>query len=107
MGIGLQHKTVETLSSELDLPATQLLALFNRLIRRSATYLNSILEDDIEKTLVPKKHVDLTPVAKSMHEELEEAAKVCNFLPTYLTVILYFLLGITSKTKERIGKIKK
>ncbi|XP_031340043.1 RNA cytidine acetyltransferase isoform X2 [Photinus pyralis] len=75
LGVGLQHKTVDTLATELDLPATQLLALFNRLIRKFVSYLNSILEEDVEKSLIPRKEVNLAPVATSMQQELEEAAK--------------------------------
>lgn len=59
---------------ELDLPASQLLGLFNRLIRRCVQYLNEILEKDVEKTLTSKKDVNMTPVLKSMQEELNEAA---------------------------------
>lgn len=75
MGIGLQHKTVDSLATELDLPASQLLGLFNRLIRRCVQYLNTVLEQDVEKSLAPQKDVNLTPVAKSMKDELDEAAK--------------------------------
>jgi hypothetical protein len=35
-GLGLQHKTVDTLTQELELPANQLLALFNRSMRKLA-----------------------------------------------------------------------
>lgn len=73
----MQHKTVDTLATELDLPSSQLLGLFNRLMRRSVQYLNSILEDDVEQTLAAPKDVVMTPVAKSMNQELEEAAQVC------------------------------
>lgn len=41
-------------------------------------YLNGILEKDIEKTMVPlvaDRNFALGPVAQSMHQELEEAAK--------------------------------
>lgn len=33
-GIGLQYKTIEQLKSELNLPQSQLLALFNKLIKK-------------------------------------------------------------------------
>lgn len=33
-GIGLQHKTIEQLESELRLPQSQLLALFNKSIKK-------------------------------------------------------------------------
>lgn len=35
LGLGLQHKTVDELCTELELPSSQLLGLFNRTIRRS------------------------------------------------------------------------
>lgn len=72
--MGLQHKTVDDVSTELELPSTQLLGLFNRLIRRCVQYLNSILEEEVEKSLAPRKEVNLTPVAESMNDELEKAA---------------------------------
>ena len=34
LGLGLQHKTVEQLGKEIDLPASQILGLFNRCIRK-------------------------------------------------------------------------
>ena len=34
LGLGLQHKIVEDLEKELDLPATQLLGLFNKVARK-------------------------------------------------------------------------
>lgn len=76
LGLGLQHKTVDELAAALELPASQLLGLFNRLIRRCVQYLNNILEEDVERSLVPRKDVTLTPVIKSMQEELDEAAQV-------------------------------
>lgn len=74
MGIGLQHRTVDELSTDLDLPSSQLLGLFNRVIRRCVQHLNEILEKDVEKTLTSKKEVNMTPVLKSMQQELNEAA---------------------------------
>lgn len=34
LGIGLQHKSVSDLEKEIDLPSSQLMGLFNRLIRK-------------------------------------------------------------------------
>lgn len=75
LALGLQYKTVDELASELELPGTQILGLFNRLIRRCVQYLNNALEQDVEKALAPKKEVHLTAVAQSMQDELEEAAR--------------------------------
>ena len=33
-GIGLQHKTIDQLEKELNVPQSQLLALFNKLIKK-------------------------------------------------------------------------
>lgn len=68
IGLGLQHKDLETLSAELDLPAPQILGLLNRVIRRSVPYFNTILGRDVE-------------------EELEEATKVIIFLFNLVYVI--------------------
>ncbi|XP_066999435.2 RNA cytidine acetyltransferase isoform X2 [Anabrus simplex] len=74
--LGLQYKTVDDLASQLDLPVSQLLGLFNRTIRRFVQYLRSVMEQTIEQGMLqPKTDTKLDPVAKSMHEELEEAAK--------------------------------
>lgn len=34
LGIGLQHKSVDQLEKEIELPSSQLMGLFNRLIRK-------------------------------------------------------------------------
>ena len=78
VGLGLQHKTVDDLSTELELPASQLLALFNRSIRKISLILKSILEGGIAKDL---DLVENTKVAKqgcklpSLEEELSQGAE--------------------------------
>ena len=34
LGLGLQHKEIDDIAKELDLPGTQILGLFNRVIRK-------------------------------------------------------------------------
>ncbi|XP_069680446.1 RNA cytidine acetyltransferase isoform X2 [Periplaneta americana] len=76
LGLGLQYKTVDNLATELELPSSQLLGLFNRTIRRFVQYLRGILEQCVEQSIVQARtDVSFDPVAKSMHDELEEAAK--------------------------------
>ncbi|XP_078046929.1 RNA cytidine acetyltransferase l(1)G0020 [Augochlora pura] len=80
LGLGLQHKTVDKLAEELDLPASQLLGLFNRIIRKCIKYLNGVAENFIENTMMRKElntdNVELNPVnGQSLHDELETAAK--------------------------------
>ncbi|CAG2245783.1 KRE33 [Mytilus edulis] len=74
LGLGLQHRTVDELEKELDLPSSQLLGLFNRIIRKIAQNLNEILEADVEKDMVARKEITLEPVKQTMDEELNEAA---------------------------------
>lgn len=85
LGLGLQHKVVDKLSEELNLPSSQLLGLFNRIIRKSIQYLNSIAERFIETVIMNKKvtndDVQLNPlVGQSLHDELETAEKVSNVI---------------------------
>lgn len=47
LGTGLQHKTVDILVKELDLPANQLLALFNKAIRKLSEYLDQLCMDAV------------------------------------------------------------
>ncbi|VDI03871.1 Hypothetical predicted protein [Mytilus galloprovincialis] len=70
LGLGLQHRTVDELEKELDLPSSQLLGLFNRIIRKIVQNLNEILEADVEKDMVARKEITLEPVKQTMDEEL-------------------------------------
>ena len=81
VGLGLQHKTVDDLVQELELPSSQLLALFNRSVRKLSALLRGILESGIEKSLnevqdekLGKKQASLP----SLGEELSDAAKVID-----------------------------
>ena len=81
VGLGLQHKTVDDLVQELELPSSQLLALFNRSVRKLSAVLRGILECGIEKSLnevrdekLGKKQASLP----SLGEELSDAAKVID-----------------------------
>jgi len=69
------------LAEELNLQSSQLLGLFNRIIRKSIQYFNSIAEKYIESTILTNKSVNeevkVNPLGgQSLHEELESAAKV-------------------------------
>lgn len=83
LGLGLQHKTVNKLAEELNLPSSQLLGLFNRIIRRSMQYFNSFAEKYVESTMINAKEssvneqIKINPLGgQSLHKELESAAKV-------------------------------
>jgi len=76
VGQGLQHKTVDDLTLELELPASQLLALFNRSIRKLSGVLRRIMEGGIEEKLssVEKGLGDKVESLPSLSTELTEAA---------------------------------
>uniref|UniRef100_A0A1A7XUM2 RNA cytidine acetyltransferase n=1 Tax=Iconisemion striatum TaxID=60296 RepID=A0A1A7XUM2_9TELE len=75
LGIGLQHKTVDQLEKELDLPSSQLMGLFNRLIRKFVQTFTSIQEKAVEAEMVTTKDVSMEPTVRSLNEDLSEAAK--------------------------------
>jgi N-acetyltransferase 10 len=53
LGMGLQHKSVDTLSAELGIPVSQLLALFIRAIRKISAYYKRVSTEAVEKTIEP------------------------------------------------------
>jgi N-acetyltransferase 10 len=74
LGLGLQHKTVEVLEQQLDLPASQLLGLFNKIIRKMVQHFTQIMEEDVEQVMVERQEIELHPVEQTIDEEL-----VCNY----------------------------
>lgn len=78
--MGLQHKTVDEVSKELDIPSSQVLGIFNKIIRKCVEYLNSVLEANIEVKLKEPKTVVMTPTIQTVEEDLEKAAKVLHLL---------------------------
>uniref|UniRef100_A0A7N6AI95 RNA cytidine acetyltransferase n=1 Tax=Anabas testudineus TaxID=64144 RepID=A0A7N6AI95_ANATE len=75
LGIGLQHKSVEQLEKEIDLPSSQLMGLFNRLIRKFVQIFTSIQEKAIEAQMAQSKDVTMEPTVTSLNDDLKEAAK--------------------------------
>jgi len=77
--LGLQYKTVEELSEQFELLPSQLLGLYNRMMRRILQVINGIMEENVENKLPVIKQADsneLRPLAKPLEVELEQAAKV-------------------------------
>uniref|UniRef100_A0A671WYG2 RNA cytidine acetyltransferase n=1 Tax=Sparus aurata TaxID=8175 RepID=A0A671WYG2_SPAAU len=75
LGIGLQHKSVDQLEKEIELPSSQLMGLFNRLIRKFVQVFTRIQEKAIEAEMATTKDVSMEPTAKSLTDDLNEAAK--------------------------------
>lgn len=75
LGIGLQHKSVDQLEKEIELPSSQLMGLFNRVIRKFVQIFTSIQEKAIEAQMAATKDVTMEPAVRSLNEDLNEAAK--------------------------------
>ncbi|XP_051822028.1 RNA cytidine acetyltransferase [Antechinus flavipes] len=75
LGVGLQHKTMDQLEKEIELPCSQLMGLFNRVIRKVVQFFSVIQEKAIEEQMVAAKDVVMEPTIKSLSEDLDEAAK--------------------------------
>lgn len=82
VGLGLQLKTMDETIKFVDLPIESALGQFNRAIRRFLKAMCTIQEMSLARHL-PKATaalVEFTPVAISLDEELDDAAKVCSVL---------------------------
>uniref|UniRef100_A0A4W4FB56 RNA cytidine acetyltransferase n=2 Tax=Electrophorus electricus TaxID=8005 RepID=A0A4W4FB56_ELEEL len=75
LGLGLQHKSVDDLEKEIELPSSQLMGLFNRLIRKVVQFFNSLQEKAIEAEMADIKDITMEPTARSLREDLNEAAR--------------------------------
>jgi N-acetyltransferase 10 len=86
LGIGLQHRSVDELSTELALPVAQLLGLFNRTMRKLATCLRGVLETNAAHVLAlppataTAKELTKEALPQSLQDELESAAQVGSTL---------------------------
>lgn len=89
MGIGLQHKSVDQLEKEIELPSGQLMGLFNRIIRKVVKLFNEVQEKAIEEQMVAVKDVVMEPTMKTLSDDLDEAAK-----------------EFQEKHKKEVGKLK-
>jgi N-acetyltransferase 10 len=83
IGMGLQGKTVDTMSSEFGMPGTQLLAMFNKSVRKFASVLRKVLEGEAGREMDQSEAMKsarkvggkirtgktLNPLAKSLEDE--------------------------------------
>ncbi|XP_077318867.1 RNA cytidine acetyltransferase [Lithobates pipiens] len=75
LGIGLQHKSMDELEKEIELPVSQLMGLFNRVIRKIVQVFNRVQEKAVEDQMGAVKEVVMEPTLQSLNEDLEEAAR--------------------------------
>lgn len=79
MSLGLQRKSVDTLEKELGIQASQVLALFNKVVRKISSYLREIEENAIAEGIGPEnadaaaaKMLPKASLTKTLDEELTE-----------------------------------
>jgi N-acetyltransferase 10 len=82
-GIGVQNRDVDSLTKELGLPSNQVLAMFNKAVRKISIALNNIVEDKEKESLLSgekrlkaeKAVIRMRNVAsKTLQEDAAEAA---------------------------------
>ncbi|CDO96457.1 unnamed protein product [Kluyveromyces dobzhanskii CBS 2104] len=51
LAIGLQHKSIDDITKELNLPANQTIAMFSKIVRKFTNYFREVLSESIERSL--------------------------------------------------------
>ncbi|XP_053686270.1 RNA cytidine acetyltransferase [Sabethes cyaneus] len=79
LGVGLQHKSIEKLAEEFNMPNSQVLAKFYDCIKKLTKYINSTIERNIESTMVNESELntgtDLVMLDKTINDELADDVK--------------------------------
>lgn len=79
LGIGLQNKNLDDLSTEFKMPASQVLAKFYDAIKKLTKNILQIMERTIESQMddaQPASSKEFKPLEQTMEDELDEAAKI-------------------------------
>ncbi|CUM64123.1 uncharacterized protein PRCAT00001714001 [Priceomyces carsonii] len=80
LGIGLQHKNIEQVSSELNLQQNQTMAMFSKIVRKFSGFFKEILSDSIGESIsivdenrVENDILDIEAANDELQQDLEEA----------------------------------
>lgn len=114
LGMGLQRKSIDKLEKELELPSSQILGLFNKIMRKANQFLSGIVEADIEKSLLPKNtEVNMEPTTQSLKQELAEVEKEYQGKRNKdmekmknIEMSQYEITGSTDEWEKTLGKTK-
>lgn len=79
LAVGLQRRDIDSVTQELDLPSNQILAFFNKTIRKLSNCLKSIVEKEVSKEMLQEQNaariekigMKLVPLKQSLAEELD------------------------------------
>lgn len=88
LAIGLQRKVLDDVEKELGVPASQLLAMFVKIVRKVASYFRSLLEEAVKETMPASpthegrnglngasREQRFKPLARPLDEELKDGAE--------------------------------
>jgi hypothetical protein len=102
LGMGLQYKTVDALEAELGLPANQLLALFNRAVRKLSDHFRELMAGHIDQALAPVRDValEMEPRETSLADEMDEAGRQAT---ADLKVCSSYLLDVHGMWHRGVG----
>uniref|UniRef100_A0A673HQD7 RNA cytidine acetyltransferase n=1 Tax=Sinocyclocheilus rhinocerous TaxID=307959 RepID=A0A673HQD7_9TELE len=78
LGIGFQHKSVDELEKEIELPGSQLMGLFNRVIRKGVQFFNILQENAVEAEMVATKDISMEPTVQTLNEDLKRKLEGMN-----------------------------
>ena len=83
LATGLQHKTVTQLEKELTLGSAQILALFNKSIRKIVTFFRGLEENKVKTQLLQDKKITVSakknaPINTTLNQELNAGAREAN-----------------------------
>jgi N-acetyltransferase 10 len=59
LGVGLQYKLIEDIAVELNTKSDQLLAMFNKMIKKFRSQIRMIYEKEIDKSDIKNKNVNV------------------------------------------------
>lgn len=71
-GLGLQYRTIDSLTAELNLPGNQVLAMFNKAVRKMSIALRAIIEEKEEEALIG---ADTRKKAEETAERMRDVAE--------------------------------
>ncbi len=97
--MGLQHKSIEDLEKELQLPPNQLLAMFNKVVKKIINLLEDINVKQINADLFKKSNghdknsneiiEKMQPLEQSLEDELNEASRKVKDIIMYTFLVLF------------------
>eukprot|EP00850_Spirogloea_muscicola_P005761 SM000026S09010 [mRNA] locus=s26:915149:923348:- [translate_table: standard] len=73
--LGLQHQQLTDVEQHLKLPSNQILALFNKTVRKLHSQLHAAAAMEVELTLPRMKEVTFVPHDATVEEDLDEGAR--------------------------------